>query len=468
MRLKPVRERIVAAVPAAVLAIFAIACAAGLIRILMAIAAHVPFDPNEGWNAYHALAAMRGPTLYPPPSAWFVNNYPPLSFYAVGLFGKVTGDFIIAGRLVALIAFAVLCVLAGLAARSFGAGKWQSVCGALLLASWLLLTSDYVGMDDPQMLGHALQLAALLFLLRGGRAELAVLLFVVSLFVKHNLLALPLATAAWVFVQDRQRGIRLALWGAAFGVAGLLLFRIAFGSSLLSHLASARTWSFPQMRQACVTWLAFGFAPLLLSSSLLRGRDSASRFCGLYAGFSLVLAMLFAGGGGVDANAFFDADIALCIAVALALSRLAAPLRALAAAALLVSLGAGLAEAANGEDWQDRDYWFHPLADERMLAADDIAFLRAHPGPALCESLALCYWAGKSAQVDVFNTGQEFATRARSDEAFIALLRGRHFAVIQFDTLEPFALTRRVKQELLNAYRIDHSDDDGVFLVPRR
>ena len=33
------------------------------------------------------------------------------------------------------------------------------------------------------------------------------------------------------------------------------------------------------------------------------------------------------------------------------------------------------------------------------------------PGPALCEMLSLCYWAGKRAEVDVFNLGQAYRDR---------------------------------------------------------
>ena len=39
---------------------------------------------NEGWNAYHADAAMGAAPLYPPTDTLIVNNYPPLSFYVVG------------------------------------------------------------------------------------------------------------------------------------------------------------------------------------------------------------------------------------------------------------------------------------------------------------------------------------------------------------------------------------------------
>src|SRR5581483_10884800 len=87
-------------------------CAAALLlRDAMAIGQHVALDPNEGWNAYHALAAMSGGPLYP--HGMMVNNYPPLSFYIVGALGRSLGDMILAGRLVSLLSF--VAVTMGLA-----------------------------------------------------------------------------------------------------------------------------------------------------------------------------------------------------------------------------------------------------------------------------------------------------------------------------------------------------------------
>ena len=92
---------------------------------------------------------------------------------------------------------------------------------------------------------------------------------------------------------------------------------------------------------------------------------------------------------------------------------------------------------------------------------------RSHPGRALCETLSFCYWAGKPAEVDVFNTGQQFATGARSDADLIRRIEAHDFSVMEFDTLEPFALGPRVKAAVLKTYRIDHTNDEGVFFVPR-
>ena len=137
------------------------------------------------------------------------------------------------------------------------------------------------------------------------------------------------------------------------------------------------------------------------------------------------------------------------------------------AASLLLPLALGLSQALSGEDWRKVDYWVRPRRDEAAVASVDIAFLREHPGRALCESLSLCYWAGKEVEVDTFNVGQAFATGARSDSDLIRQIEARAFSVMEFDTLEPFALGPRVKAAVLKNYQIAHSGDDGVFLVPR-
>ena len=49
----------------------------------------IPFGYNEGWNAFQALRAVVGQTLYPPPGDLTANNYPPLSFYLVGWAGVI-------------------------------------------------------------------------------------------------------------------------------------------------------------------------------------------------------------------------------------------------------------------------------------------------------------------------------------------------------------------------------------------
>jgi hypothetical protein len=455
--------------------VLATGCAIGLLRILATVGAIVPFDPNEGWNAYHAAAAMICGSPYPPPQSFMTNNYPPLSFYMVGALGRAIGDMIIAGRLASLAAF--LAIMGAIAAslRLMACSVSEAAFGALAFAAYLLLNSDYVGMDDPQLLGHAVAMVGLLLVLRRPRDPLALacaaLLFTLVFFIKHNLVVLPVATAVWLALYDRRIALQFAAAGAAFGIAGLLLFRLIYGFDLLGALHSARVFSFHDLVMNLSTWLIWGALPLAVAAGLfaIRRNDKFVVLGALYVLMGFVVGASYFGGAGVDVNAMFDADIALALIAGIALNRLSG--RGIVdesaiIAAYLLPLAIGLGINFNS-DWATGDYWFHPMREETALAKQDIAFLHAHNGPALCETLAYCYWAGKAAEVDVFNTGQQFATHSRSDDALIQMLSGRRYAAVQLDALEPFSLGAVVHQTLNRAYRIDHTNDDGVFLVPR-
>jgi hypothetical protein len=214
----------------------------------------------------------------------------------------------------------------------------------------------------------------------------------------------------------------------------------------------------------------WGFLPLVAAAFLVFGRrdDKFVILCAIYAFAGFLVGVSYFGGAGVDVNAMFDAGIALALVAGLALSRFRNrnALRIAVLAAFLLPLGVDIYLAAAPE-WREKDYWLHPMADEANMAVQDTEFLRAHRGPALCETLAFCYWAGKPPAVDVFNAGQQFATNTRNDVPLIQLIDARKFSAIQFDTLSPFALGHRVREAVNRSYRVDHTNDDGVFLVPR-
>jgi hypothetical protein len=97
----------------------------------------------------------------------------------------------------------------------------------------------------------------------------------------------------------------------------------------------------------------------------------------------------------------------------------------------------------------------------------DIAFLQLHPGPAICENLTLCYWAGKDDPVDVFNLSEAFKTHARSDADLVRLIDSRHFGSVVVDSMSDFAFGPDVKAALLAHYRVSRDDDNGIFLEPK-
>jgi len=445
--------------------VLALGCALGLARVIAVAGLHVPLDPNEGWNAYHTAAAMSGGHLYPDAAGFLANNYPPLSFYIVGLIG---GDHIVAGRIVSLLALAGVAASIFAAARAMGTGRQAALFGALWFVAGLLVFTDYAGMDDPQLLGHAVAMAGFLLLLRGNAAA-AALAMTFALFVKHNLVAMPVAALIWLALFDRRNAIRFAAWGLSAALLGLVAFRLTYGVGLLGQLNSPRLFSFALLGENIAAWTLWGASALaVMTALLLKHRDDRYvALCALYALAAVLIGAAFSGGAGVDMNVWFDAAIALAMGAALATHGLEQSLhKALAGLAYAVPLLCGLALAYDGE-WLERDFWFHPAHDEAAAAAADIGFLRAHDGPALCEMLSLCYWAGKRVEVDVFNLGQAYAAHARSDDALVRLVDARYFRAVEFDSMDEFALGPRVKQAFARNYRVDHEDDEGVFLVPR-
>jgi hypothetical protein len=344
-----------------------------------------------------------------------------------------------------------VCGGIALVLRQMGGSGRAQVFAMLFFAAVLLIASDYVGMDDPQLAGHAVQIAALLLLLR-GQTRGAALVFAASLFLKHNMLALPLAGAIWLWAQDRRAAMRFIATGIAAAILGLILFRLSYGTSLLTQLASPRLLSPANIRIA-LSHLWWAVLPL---AALLTLRGPWKRFCALYAVAALALGLVFAAGDGVDANAFFDLAIACALTLGLAsLGGRACPLAACAAAPLLLFLAF---------HWSDNNFFFTPSFAAQ--SARDIAFLKARPGPVLCDQLSLCLWAGKGAEVDVFNIGEAIRTGARDPAPLAGMIEAHRFAVLQLQDFD--ALGPRVRTAIEQNYRADHSDDNGDFLVLKR
>jgi hypothetical protein len=450
----------------------AVGCFLGSVHVLGVIGFHVPFDPNEGWNAAFAKAVIATGSPYPPPRGLLVNNYPPLSFYLVAAVSRLTGDAIVAGRLVALLALLAVAVSIARAVILTGCSRLEAAFAALLFVAGLMLTSDYVGMDDPQLLGHAVALGGFLLVLpepRSSRAMVgAALLFVLAFFIKHNLVVLPVATAAWLLLADRRQAGTFIASGVIFLLIGLGIFKEIYGLSLFDQIASARTYSVANLWSGIVSWLPWG-APLIFGAAMLFAlshRDRYAVLCLIYALFGIAAGVFFLGGAGVDANALFDADIALALCAGLLLNRLQFPIWQ-TGATLLYAVPLVLGLRALDADWRDSGFWLNPMAEERAAADTEIALIRSAKGPVLCETLALCYWAGRPAMVDVFNIGQAFRAGTLRDDDLVKAIDDKHYALIEFEQLAPPPLTPRIQNAVNQGYKIVLRGDDGIFFAPR-
>jgi hypothetical protein len=448
----------------------AAACLLTLVRTLLTIVRRIPLNFNEGWNAYHTADLTAGRPLYPDLAGAFFNNYPPLSFYVVAPLGRALGDQMLAGRLLAFVSLIAWTAFVVAAARRLRCSWPSAIFGGLVLAVWMFVFSSvYVGVNDPQIFGHALQLLGLVLLLRERRitASLAAgaVLLAAGVFVKANLIALPIAAVLWMWTDDRSSAWRLIAYGALAGVAGVAMCFAAFGPQFVAQLLSPRAYVPAKAALMSWQWLRRMILPLA-AVIWLAGRsrdDRGARFVLAYTTTSVAVGLLFAGGEGVYWNTMFDADCALALAAAVAIDR--APNRVAVVAAFLAVPALVIGTSATTH-WLSPRFWFDPRWSEATTAAADVEFVRRHAGPALCEDMVLCYWADKPVEVDVFNTRQRSRHEWWRVETLIRRLEARDFGVAAIDD-DDRSLGPQFMDALRRNYRVDHSSQWGVFWVPK-
>lgn len=475
----------------AVLALLGLALVLALFPLIRAFW-DFEIDFNEGWNGYFQLRALAGQPLYAGYPATFANNYPPLSFYLVGAIGQVIGDPVLAGRLVSLGALAAIAWTSGTIVRAAGGGKWERL---LTIATCVLLfaafATDYLGMNDPQLLAQAFATAALAVHLGGApstrRTLVTAALVAVSVMTKHNLILVPLLITGDVLLRGsgRQRTVWFVGGIVLAGLSGALLWALG-GSAPFAMILAPRSWEVDRAFLFTIEILARFQAPIaVVGAGLYAAR--AHRPAGLilvYLVAAVALGAAWSGGAGTDINVFFDISIALAIGAGLAASGLRArgvgP-RLLAAFALLANAGAlFFAPQALGRFGVEMA---GDMAEHARLFAQDTAYLAAKPGPVLCQSQLLCLRAGKPMFYDSFNATQAMRFGKLPKDTLTGMLARREVAVVQISDLpahgpnDPPGVqaypTRFVNFEddvfaaLDRYYRIDRVGTSGRFYVPK-
>lgn len=483
----PERSKIVRWPVAAALAITAGATALGVGTALLAASHRIVLNYNEGWNAYNAAAAMGAGPLYPAPVTLAANNYPPLSFYIVGIVGRLLGDMIFAGRLIAILALIVTAWNIGRAARRIAISRGIEATAAGWISALLFTAAmgayyfGYVGMNDPQMLAHALMTTALVSAMRDDRswrhmAALCALMLAAGL-VKHSLLAFPAALLMSLLIFDRVAAGRLLACGVAMGAAVAACLALAFGRPMLDSLLAPRTSSWT--RGMKVTRDAMhGFGWLALPAAVwapIAGRSRETWLVFIYLLTSLATGIVFARGYGVNYNIFFDFVIASAVlagpAMVDALERIArwsrwpvqrallllplVPLLALVPMThvRLSALRSGLSPAG----------W----AAETRATGEEIAVIRSRPGRGACEMLALCYWSGKEREFDALNAWQAVMAKQISRDDLLKPVLQTRYSVVQ---LLPGEAERRgplgdFARAVAQRYRLAHHSASGDIFV---
>ncbi len=407
--------------------------------------ANVEVNYNEGWNAYRAaMVAHRIPLYGTPPQNFGTGTaYPPLSFHLIGSLGT-TNTFKAIGRWVSLISLMTTGILVALIVRRGGGSRQIAVFSFLLYEIGIaLLRADRIGMNDPQLLAEALSVAGLYFYIRNPISSrllcASALLFCLAGFTKQTLIAFPAAVALDLLFTSRRAFVT---WAGAMILSAGLLTALTFlidGRYLPLHLMGKRTYSYWR------AWSQFHHYAVLFQGLLVIA--TAWSICALRSRrvfasaliFSHMLAFLLSGGAGVDMNIFFTPLAATVMACGLALSDISFALAGWrpaiwnsAAALMFGFFFISIMIFVPGQLRRDRGKMRTlPGLENEFRSA--VEFTKARPGPALCESLLLCYEAGKPFEYESFSVRDELKTGQIREDDVLQLLRTHHFQTVQIN-----------------------------------
>jgi hypothetical protein len=326
---------------------YAVLASSGLVfgSWLLIAVAHVRdrFNVGHVTGTWFALArATNEGTLYPPlfdGRAFGGTRYMPLQFVIHAGLARVTGDYLVSGKLLAYASAAALFAVMFVVCRTVGG---SSVLAAGLVAAVL---STGVGMLDSttirgDTLPVALQLGALYVVTRrtgaGTYRSIVVAGFLCALafFSKSTALWGPIALVVWLALHDRRR---LGLFIASFALCGGALFAAfevasegrmtqnVFGlAGAGARLSATQTLSkFVDLGQgsANAVWILAPFAVAAIAAGLI-GRRPTPYQIALVSAVAILLPVL--ADVGTDLNQLIDVAVLTAVVTAEAV-RAAAP-----------------------------------------------------------------------------------------------------------------------------------------------
>jgi hypothetical protein len=417
---------------------------------------------NEGWNAYFADAAMGKMPLYPSAAQLITNNYPPLSFYVVGIGGRLVGDPVLAGRLLSLISVIAIATAIALSVRRLGGTQAAAaISAAFYIAMMSRFFASYVGMNEPQLLSHAIMGFGFLAFLdarwRDRGFVMPVLVMAFAGFVKHNIIAMPLTALAWLGINRRREALKCLCVAAVVIVTGTAICYVSFGRDFFLNIFAPRHYSLEKAIRSYkdLQWVLVGLVACLCNGCA-RWRDQSVRLCSVLIVIALAAFFLQRTGDGVWTNAQFDLVIAVAIALGLAYTQVPLwPLArrfppAVAQAILLLALCARLLVPKELKPIRllvDR-HFKNEIAIREQAMADSVERVRRTPGEVLCPML-ISYRAGKPFVVDDFNAEQRMSAGALPKDAITARVAAGTLTIVKTDPRARWTKSFRLKRDAI-------------------
>src|SRR6516165_10824437 len=409
---------------------------------------NVEIENNEGWNAYFADAAMGRMPLYPSADQLITNNYPPLSFYIVGLAGRFVGDPVLAGRLLSLVAVVAIATAIALSVRRLGgSGVAARISPAFFVATMSRFFMPYVGMNEPQLFSEAIMAFGFLGFLIARSNDRGyvgpVLVMALAGFIKHNVIAMPLTVFLWLGLHRRREAVKCFCAAGIAIITGIAVCYALFGSNFFLNILSPRHYSLKGELSALrdLEWVSVGLLACLYNA-WARRHDASVQLCSWLIAIALGSYFLQRSGAGVDINAQFDLVIAVAMGLGLAFTQvslwpIARRLRSeQAQSILLLVVCARLLASKQLQPARlifDSSFRNEIVMRERAMT-DSVERVRRIPGDVTCgKDMLVNYRAGKPFVVDAFNAEQRILAGALPKDAISARVAAGKLTIVEVD-----------------------------------
>ena len=418
---------------------------------------------NEGWNVYSTQTAMQHLPLYYPKYGWTTVNYPILSFYIVGYVSHFIGDYLLTGRLISLVALLVSCVLVGLIVKKLTGGWGPTVfASAFCLSLFCSRAPSYVGMDDPQMLAHPFFLCGLWLYLAAPPSTMQIAgitsLFVLGGNIKQSLLPAPISVLSDLFTTSSSKAVRFIAFGVLFLALSIVVNIVVGGPFFFSHLLTSRAYSLVKVRSIFFAFYSPLGLPLAISAfwSIWQLQNRQARMISFYFFSSLLIGAAFVGGAAVNHNTFFDNCFAMSIIMGACLDSLwKAPIPNLGKGGkwrFLVPVLLYSSMVFTFVPWGvNVPRMLSELPERQRQFEAEVSFLVAQPGPAICESLILCYDAGKPYILDPSNSTRLVQLGKLDSHEIVKQIAERKYGAIQTYSLVTQRPNNNFPEDVLDA-----------------
>jgi hypothetical protein len=439
---------------------------------------------NEGWNVYNAERVAKSLPLYYPKYNWTVVNYPPLSFYVVAYLSHFTHSYLLSGRLLSLISLVTSCLVVGLIIAKLTGEPTSGLLGGLFcLALFCAESSDYVAMDDPQMLAQLIFLTGFWLYLSRPRTPLyisaTVFLFALGGCIKHNLFDFPLAVFLDLCFVSHRKALQFVLFAATFVGISVVVNTYVGGPFFVSQILTPRAYSLVRVIRAVL--VVYGPIQLPFMAALLWAirmwTVKTERVISLFFFASLCVGVGLSGGAGSSSNYFFSNFVAISIICGVLFHR-----------AMRSSLSTVFREWRWGIPIVLFSSLLYPwylsggmrlkqqlagISEQHKRFEAEVAFLRAQEGPAICESLLRCYDAGKPYVYDPFNSTSLVKSGKLDSKEIVLMIAAHRFGAIQLKgPLESLSRPNdHFPNEILDAINVYYApwlrDPDCYIYLPR-